>query len=359
MFFVITAMIGQAYALTATVTIENVQVSGGELSWEIHFTPTDGWTGGLFGSNTYLNSASWYFDFNSSALSAPVITYTNPDLVGHYASSTGITGGSKVYVSTPDGGDPQSFVQGTKYHMYSVKMTIDDSGQESDLIWNELDTGIEQYGGALADITYMGSGDTSLPVQMSTMYTSVALKEGITVFWQTESEVDCQGFHVWRSVETQDDFKKLTTQLIPGHGNTSAANEYSYLDRDVEKGKEYWYQVEEISIFGISAFHGPIRAEGVQVIPTEFALSQNYPNPFNPLTAIDYDLPRDSRLEIRIYNISGELVRGLINEKVQAGYYQLVWDGTNDLGNRVTTGMYILQMIAEDFRAVRKMNLVK
>jgi hypothetical protein len=97
----------------------------------------------------------------------------------------------------------------------------------------------------------------------------------------------------------------------------------------------------------------------VSAIPTEFALKQNYPNPFNPTTTIKYQLPQDSKVTLVIYNTLGQVVRTLVNEDAKAGYYTMQWDGRNDAGTSVSTGMYIYRISAGNFTAVKKMTLMK
>jgi flagellar hook assembly protein FlgD len=97
----------------------------------------------------------------------------------------------------------------------------------------------------------------------------------------------------------------------------------------------------------------------VAAIPSEFALKQNYPNPFNPTTTIKYQLPQDSKVTLTIYNTLGQVVRTLVNEDAKAGYYQMQWDGRNDAGTSVSTGMYIYRISAGNFTAVKKMTLMK
>ncbi|RQW02637.1 T9SS C-terminal target domain-containing protein, partial [candidate division KSB1 bacterium] len=89
-------------------------------------------------------------------------------------------------------------------------------------------------------------------------------------------------------------------------------------------------------------------------IPTEFALLQNYPNPFNPSTTIRYDLPRETHVTLKIYDIMGHLVAELVNEKHEAGAYELVWNA-----NGVASGVYFYQITAGDFTSVRKLILMK
>lgn len=81
-----------------------------------------------------------------------------------------------------------------------------------------------------------------------------------------------------------------------------------------------------------------------EAIPTQFALHQNYPNPFNPSTTIRYDLPRQGHVELIIYNVLGQEVRTLVNEIQTAGYKSVVWDGTNKMGQRAASGIYIYRL---------------
>jgi hypothetical protein len=88
--------------------------------------------------------------------------------------------------------------------------------------------------------------------------------------------------------------------------------------------------------------------------PTKFTLDQNYPNPFNPSTTINYDLPRDVRVSLKIYNTLGQEVATLVNEEQQAGYKSVVWNGTG-----FASGMYFYRLQAGEFVDVRKLLLLK
>lgn len=93
--------------------------------------------------------------------------------------------------------------------------------------------------------------------------------------------------------------------------------------------------------------------------PTEFNLSQNYPNPFNPETTIEYQLPRASRIEVAVYNLAGQLVRTLRQAQQSAGKYKLSWDGKDERGNNVATGVYLYRLYAGEFSATKKMILAR
>ena len=92
---------------------------------------------------------------------------------------------------------------------------------------------------------------------------------------------------------------------------------------------------------------------------TDYSLGKNYPNPFNPATTISYQVPRQSTVRIEIYNMIGQKVRALLNDQKEPGVYKAVWNGRNDSGAQVGSGVYIYRMIAGDFVQVRKMILMK
>ncbi len=73
-------------------------------------------------------------------------------------------------------------------------------------------------------------------------------------------------------------------------------------------------------------------------------LRQSYPNPFTNFTTIKYDVPSEQNVVIRIFNIRGQIVKTLIDEDKSPGYYSVVWDGTNDNGDEVSSGVYFCQM---------------
>ena len=91
----------------------------------------------------------------------------------------------------------------------------------------------------------------------------------------------------------------------------------------------------------------------------QFNLEQNYPNPFNPTTTIQYALPRQSNVSLLIYNVSGQKVRELVNKQQTTGKYQVIWDGRNDAGREVSSGIYLYTMTAGNFKNTGKMVLIR
>lgn len=96
-----------------------------------------------------------------------------------------------------------------------------------------------------------------------------------------------------------------------------------------------------------------------QALPSSFELLQNFPNPFNPSTTVQFNLPQSSQVEIAIYNILGQEVRLLINESKPAGRHQVTWDGTDNRGKPVTSGLYFYRITTDQYTMSKKMLLLK
>ena len=94
-------------------------------------------------------------------------------------------------------------------------------------------------------------------------------------------------------------------------------------------------------------------------IPKEYALFQNYPNPFNPTTTIRYQLPKSGRLTLKIYNLMGQEIISLVDEKKESGKYKIEWDGLNRDGHAAGTGLYLVRMSASKITVSKKILLLK
>ena len=92
------------------------------------------------------------------------------------------------------------------------------------------------------------------------------------------------------------------------------------------------------------AIGGKLRVDGRQLIPDVLEIKQSYPNPFTNFTTIEYDVPSEQNVVLRIFNIRGQIVKTLVDEDKSPGYYSVVWDGTNDNGDEVSSGVYFCQM---------------
>jgi len=138
-------------------------------------------------------------------------------------------------------------------------------------------------------------------------------------------------------------FTTFTTQS-PGH-------ELTFIYNQEVEGK---LQVQSIQ----PEFEANVNFKGGSTLPTEYALSQNFPNPFNPSTSFALSLPEASDYSIRVFNITGQLVKSYSGH-LEAGVHTIVWDGRNEQGSSVASGVYFYKAEASGFAETRKMMMLK
>jgi len=96
-----------------------------------------------------------------------------------------------------------------------------------------------------------------------------------------------------------------------------------------------------------------------ELAPAVCGLSQNFPNPFNPATTIRYDVAEKGLVTIKVYSVAGQLVKTLVDEVKAAGFHAAVWDGTNNFGAPVASGVYFYRMETAGFSATRKLVMLR
>jgi len=124
-------------------------------------------------------------------------------------------------------------------------------------------------------------------------------------------------------------------------------------------GNSYWDDFEMVEV--LSAVTSVDEDDPVAggTIPEAYALRQNYPNPFNPSTTIIYELPTAGMITLEVYNILGQLVRTLVNEVQTAGTWKVVWNGMDEAGDLVPSGIYFYRLSTPDVSITQKMMLLK
>ncbi len=174
-------------------------------------------------------------------------------------------------------------------------------------------------------------------------------ENGIVLTWELAEDPDNPLFTVSRR-EPGDNFIGLPSEEI-----RSDDNRYIFNDGGVEPGKEYVYKVDFISgsSSGTLFITEPIETPAVSL-----AL-ENYPNPFNPSTVIEYTLPAACSAKIAVYDIDGSKVRTLLDRFQSAGRHATVWDGTDDSGHGVSSGVYLCRIVAGRQILSRKMVLIR
>ncbi|MFC1528519.1 FlgD immunoglobulin-like domain containing protein [Candidatus Latescibacterota bacterium] len=129
-------------------------------------------------------------------------------------------------------------------------------------------------------------------------------------------------------------------------------------------GESFTMVLTESSEFGIytgiakSDFKVGIH-ENHSELPDYYTLKQNYPNPFNPSTTIQYDVPKNTQVVLKIYNLAGQEVRTLVDENQSAGYRSVIWDGKNNRGYSVSSGIYIYRLKTPEFLKTKKLLLIR
>jgi len=124
-------------------------------------------------------------------------------------------------------------------------------------------------------------------------------------------------------------------------------------------------EVEILSALGVDQPAAPVRVELVNGVlnddnlPLKFELSQNFPNPFNPTTEIAFSLPSTGEITLQIFNIAGQQVRTLTNGMREAGTHRVIWNGRNDQGSDVSSGIYFYRLNTGEFTETKKMILLK
>ena len=174
----------------------------------------------------------------------------------------------------------------------------------------------------------------------------------VTLSWQMAVHVPAPSFVVERSESTIQGFVVLDLAISQGAGLSFSCTDYS-----VVGGKTYWYRIEFVGASGVESY-GPIEVQ-VPEIPSVHRAYQNYPNPFNPACTIRYDIPTAANVSLQVFDLSGALVRTLVDGLREPGMYSEIWDGRAEDGRELPSGVYFYRLEAGDFRATSKMALLK
>ncbi|HMQ78530.1 MAG TPA: T9SS type A sorting domain-containing protein [Ignavibacteria bacterium] len=210
--------------------------------------------------------------------------------------------------------------------------------------------------------SFSGSGTIctgALPVGLSS-FTSSVNKRDVTLMWVTEWEMNNSGFDIERSTPLNppeggtSEWKKIA--FIPGHGTSNVSNGYLFKDEKLKTGK-YLYRLKQLDYNGNYEYF-PLGTELAITPPGDFEISQNYPNPSNPRSKINFQIPVNGRVTIKVYDITGREVITLLDEIRAADYYTVVFDGSN-----IASGVYFYSINARgdgiSFTKTMKMILIK
>ncbi len=189
----------------------------------------------------------------------------------------------------------------------------------------------------------------TLPVELSSFASNV-LKNNVTLNWSTVIEINNSGFDIQR--KSSESTEWTSVGYVTGYGNSNQVINYSFVDRGLNNGS-YNYRLKQIDINGNFEYYN-LENEVVIGIPVNYSLSQNYPNPFNPTTRIDFDIPENGNVEIKLFDVNGRKVSTLLNDIRPAGYYSIQFSS-----EKLSSGVYYYTLTAGSFFSTKKMIVIK
>ncbi len=207
--------------------------------------------------------------------------------------------------------------------------------------------------------------DQSLPIVLASFTGSMFDTGQIRISWVTQSESNLSGFYVLRSSSRTIDNAIVISPLI-GATNQSLTTSYTYNDcYDLTPGLVYYYWLECVELGGESSQFGPVAVpyeediQDIPEVPFVTRLHSPYPNPFNPSINVPFELAKSSRVTVSVYNLKGQVVRRLFNGEKQTGNHVVTWDGRDNRGIGICSGIYIIRMTTPEYDLTRPITLVK
>jgi sugar lactone lactonase YvrE len=338
------------YGMSRVLRFDNPTTNGvnanGVLG-QINFVTSQwGCTNALFYTNADVcvdpNGTLYVSDFENSR----ILIFNNAASKPNGGSADFVLGQSNFTSKTINGGQNgiYSFFDGEDWYYGACLLTVDPVHNQL-LVSNQEGNRIMVYGAG-----------SPLPVELNS-FTAQSEGNGVLLNWKTATEVNNYGFDVDRkSGNAGSEWVKVG--FVNGSGNSNSTKEYTFTESNIKAGK-YSYRLKQIDKDGGIKYSAEAEVE-IKPIPTEYVLQQNYPNPFNPTTVIKYSLPFDSRVSIKVYNLTGQEVKVLKDEVISAGSQEVQFNSQG-----LTSGVYFYRLNAESldgkqqYSSVKKMTFLK
>ena len=201
------------------------------------------------------------------------------------------------------------------------------------------------WAGGVNDLIYKWATDPSsciVPVELVSFNSSV-IGNNIQLSWQTSTEINNQGFEIYRNGN------KIA--FVEGNGTTTERQDYSFIDKNLQPGI-YNYRLNQLDFDGTQEVVGELTV--YLTLPEQFSLEQNYPNPFNPSTTIKYSIPTSEFVTLKVYDVLGSEVATLVNEEKPAGSYEIDFNAA-----KLSSGIYFYILQAGSYTQTKKLILTK
>ncbi len=286
----------------------------------------------------------------------PAVTYT--DALGNNPNFSGVVPGTGVIMLNPQYRNAAAGDFRLQQNSPCVN-TGDPSPAFIDLDGTRADMGALPR---LAELTTFGAAAISGGIELTWSAGQNEKVEGVVILRKQSEPVQAVlqngvGYAVGESIGNATVIYSMPGGTDPGR----------FLDLNVEASATYHYAAWAIygnAVYSddplpASAVTAVAAGQGESELPSTFALHQNYPNPFNPSTVIRFDLPKASEVDIRAFNLQGQLVRILVHERRPAGRHVIAWNGKLGASRAASNGIYVIQMRAGDFEKSIKATLIK
>jgi len=333
-------------------TYYNDQTSGSGTcdSIRVYFTRTNG-TSAPCARLDYISDSVVYFpemivdtaDFYLKNTGTANLTVSSYYFTGQYASNFSVTNKPPSEIAPNDSGLFKIRLNPVTDNPFNKKINV---SVNSDYYENAV-LNIETNDPSKPVFKVSQQTDNPLPVKLES-FTGTVLRKDVKLIWVTLFEINNSGFEI----ERQSGGRWEIAGFVKGAGNTNSRISYEFTDKNLESGK-YLYRLKQIDFNG-NFIYLELGKELEVGIPAKYDISQNYPNPFNPVTKIDYDLPFIGRVDLIIYDVSGRLIKNLVSEIKNAGYYTVEFNASN-----LASGVYFYRITVNDFTAVKRMVLIK
>lgn len=198
--------------------------------------------------------------------------------------------------------------------------------------------------------TVLRTRDGGLPVELVSFSARWhAASSGVLLAWATASETNNYGFRIERRMDAE----WVQVGFVAGSGTTVREQKYSFIDRPESAGSRLFYRLWQIDLDGSSQL---LQTIGVAAgaVAEEFALWQNHPNPFNARTSFAFSLPRESLVELIVYDLLGRQVAQPLNRVLPAGQHRIPWEA-----GTLPSGLYYYRLTCESGQAGGKMLLLR
>ena len=212
-------------------------------------------------------------------------------------------------------------------------------------------------------VSFSATWEVPVAAELASFAAELTPDDAVLLQWSVASQSNNLGWEVFRSTDNVE-FEQIG-ELIAGDGTTDQFRTYSFTDADLPQADVLYYYLNQVDLDGTTSRSSVVEVVlsatdvAQQRLPAVNALWQNYPNPFNPETTISFDLSQESFVSLTIYDMTGQVVRTLVKGELSAGHYKSVWDGRDERGAKVGSGVYFYRLDAGEFSSMKKMILLQ